>query len=132
MTATATALPTPMVRHYLRVKSEHPDEILLYRIGDFYETFGEDAQEASRILNITLTKKHIGNGRTLPLACIPYHTLDNYLAKLIRARRRVAICDQTADKNDNFLASVAPVSGFNPVSLSPSSRSVADAYLRCE
>ncbi len=94
------SLPTPMVRHYLRVKGEHPNEILLYRIGDFYETFGEDAQETSRILNITLTKKHVGNGRTLPLAGIPYHALESYLGKLVRAGKKVAICEQMEDAKE--------------------------------
>lgn len=93
-------LPTPMVRHYLRVKAERPDQILLYRIGDFYETFGEDAVETSRILNITLTKKHIGSGRTLPLAGIPYHALETYLGKLIRAGKKVAICEQIEDARE--------------------------------
>jgi len=92
--------PTPMVRHYLRVKGEHPDEILLYRIGDFYETFGDDAVDTSRILNITLTKKHVGNGRTMPLAGIPYHSLDGYLGKLVRAGKRIAICEQIEDAAD--------------------------------
>jgi DNA mismatch repair protein MutS len=90
-----------MVRQYLRIKAEHPGEILLFRIGDFYETFGEDAHAASEILGIALTKKHIGNGKTLPLAGIPYHALDAYLGKLIRAGRRVAICEQVEDARDS-------------------------------
>ncbi|MCH8333243.1 DNA mismatch repair protein MutS, partial [Candidatus Sumerlaeota bacterium] len=88
---------TPMVRQYMRIKSEHPNDILLFRLGDFYETFGEDAHETSRILGIALTKKHIGNGRTMALAGIPYHALDNYLGRLIQAGKRVAICDQVED-----------------------------------
>ncbi len=94
--AKQTAL-TPMVRQYQQIKAQHPDEILLFRLGDFYETFGEDAKQAADLLNITLTRKHIGQGRTLPLAGIPYHALDGYLAKLIRAGRRVAICEQVED-----------------------------------
>lgn len=86
-----------MVRQYQQIKARHPDEILLYRIGDFYETFGNDAKTAAEILGITLTRKHVGKGQTLPLAGIPYHALDGYLAKLIRAGRRVAICEQTQD-----------------------------------
>ena len=69
-----------MVRQYLRIKGDHPEEILFFRIGDFYETFGEDARTTSEILGIALTKKHVGNGRTMPLAGIPYHALDTYLA----------------------------------------------------
>ncbi len=88
---------TPMVRQYQQIKAQHPDEILLFRLGDFYETFGDDARATAEILGITLTRKHIGQGRTLPLAGIPYHALDGYLAKLIRAGRRVAICDQVED-----------------------------------
>ena len=88
---------TPMVHQYQQIKARHPDDLLLFRIGDFYETFGEDAKDASRLLNITLTRKHVGKGRTLPLAGIPYHALDAYLAKLIRAGRRVAICEQVED-----------------------------------
>src|SRR5262245_38615623 len=88
---------TPMVRQYQQLKAQHPDDLLLFRIGDFYETFGEDAKLAAEILNITLTRKHVGQGRTLPLAGIPYHALDGYLAKLVRAGRRVAICEQMED-----------------------------------
>jgi DNA mismatch repair protein MutS len=88
---------TPMVRQYQQIKAQHPDDLLLFRIGDFYETFGDDAKAAAEILGITLTRKHIGQGRTLPLAGIPYHALDQYLARLIRAGRRVAICDQVED-----------------------------------
>ena len=88
---------TPMIRQYQQIKARHPDEILLYRIGDFYETFGNDAKKAAEILSITLTRKHVGKGQTLPLAGIPYHALDGYLAKLIRAGQRVAICEQTED-----------------------------------
>ncbi len=90
-----------MVRQYHRIKAEHPEDILLFRVGDFYETFGEDAQEASAILGITLTKKHVGNGRTLPLAGIPYHALDTYLGRLVRAGKRVAICEQVEDARES-------------------------------
>ena len=89
-----------MVRQYQQIKARHPEDILLFRIGDFYETFGEDAKQAAEILNITLTRKHVGQGKTLPLAGIPYHALDQYLAKLIRAGRRVAICEQVQDPKD--------------------------------
>jgi len=91
---------TPLVRQYQQIKAQHPDDLLLYRIGDFYETFGNDAKVAAEILNITLTRKHVGKGQTLPLAGIPYHALDAYLAKLIRAGRRVAICEQVQDPKE--------------------------------
>lgn len=90
-----------MVRQYHRIKAEHPEDILLFRVGDFYETFGDDAHEASAILGITLTKKHVGNGRTLPLAGIPYHALDSYLGRLVRAGKRVAICEQVEDASES-------------------------------
>lgn len=88
---------TPMVRQYQQIKAHHPDEILLYRIGDFYETFGEDAKTTAEVLGIVLTRKHVGKGQTLPLAGIPYHALESYLAKLVRAGHRVAICEQIGD-----------------------------------
>jgi DNA mismatch repair protein MutS len=86
-----------MVRQYSRVKAQYPDMILMFRLGDFYEMFNEDAQIASRVLDIALTKKHIGNGQTMPLAGIPYHALDSYLAKFIKAGHKVAICEQLED-----------------------------------
>ncbi len=85
------------MRQYQRIKMEHQDELLLFRLGDFYESFGEDAKLAADILNITLTKKHVAKGKTLPLAGIPYHALDNYLNKLIKAGLKVAICEQMED-----------------------------------
>ncbi|MCX8038216.1 MAG: DNA mismatch repair protein MutS [Candidatus Sumerlaeia bacterium] len=88
---------TPMVRQYSRIKAQYPDTILMFRLGDFYEMFNEDAHTASRVLEITLTKKHIGDGRTMPLAGIPYHALDRYLAVFLRAGYRVAICEQLED-----------------------------------
>jgi DNA mismatch repair protein MutS len=88
---------TPMVRQYSRIKAQYPDMILMFRLGDFYEMFNEDAQTASRVLEIALTKKHIGNGQTMPLAGIPYHALDSYLARFIKAGYKVAICEQLED-----------------------------------
>ncbi len=88
---------TPMIRQYQQIKANHPDDILFFRIGDFYETFGEDARQTAALLGITLTRKHVGKGQTLPLAGIPYHALDGYLRKMIAAGRRVAICDQVED-----------------------------------
>ena len=78
---------TPMLKQYLELKKKHPDAIILYRVGDFYETFCDDAKEAHDILGITLTAR-AGN----PLAGFPYHALDTYLPRLVRAGKRVAIC----------------------------------------
>jgi DNA mismatch repair protein MutS len=88
---------TPMMRQYREVKSACGDAILMFRLGDFYEMFEQDARIASEVLDLTLTKKHIGGGKTVPLAGIPFHALNNYLFKLTRAGYRVAICEQTED-----------------------------------
>jgi DNA mismatch repair protein MutS len=85
---------TPMIAQYHRVKGEHPEAILLFRVGDFYETFFEDAVEASRILGITLTSRNHGREGQVPLAGIPHHALERYLSRLLRAGKKVAICDQ--------------------------------------
>jgi len=88
---------TPLMKQYQGIKAKYPDAILLFRIGDFYETFGEDAKQVSNILGIVLTKKSIGNNATTELAGFPYHSMDSYLPKLVRAGHRVAICDQLED-----------------------------------
>jgi len=85
---------TPMMQQYLRIKSEYPDSILFYRMGDFYEMFYEDAAEASKILDITLTKRGKSNGADIPMAGVPWHQAEGYLARLVAAGRRVAICEQ--------------------------------------
>ncbi len=84
---------TPLMRQYAEMKAEHPDAILLYRVGDFYETFGEDAERAAGVLGITLTSRNNG-GSDVPLAGFPYHSLEVYLPKLVRAGFRVALCEQ--------------------------------------
>ncbi len=95
---------TPLMRQYYATKAKYPDAILLYRMGDFYETFGEDAITTSRILGITLTKRSSGSPGTVELAGFPYHAIDNYLPKLVRAGQRVAICEQLEDpKKTKFL-----------------------------
>lgn len=91
------AVETPLMKQYFRIKSQHPDAILLFRVGDFYETFGEDAVKASDILGITLTKRANGSASYVDLAGIPYHAIDTYLPKLVRAGQRVAICEQLED-----------------------------------
>ncbi len=88
---------TPMMKQFNEIKGKHPDAILLFRCGDFYETFSTDAIQASQILGITLTKRANGSGKTIELAGFPHHALDTYLPKLVRAGRRVAICDQLED-----------------------------------
>ncbi|MBP1646148.1 MAG: mismatch repair protein MutS [Bacteroidetes bacterium] len=88
---------TPLMRQYNAMKAKFPDAILLFRVGDFYETFGKDAVEASKILGITLTKRANGKEKDLELAGFPYHSIDTYLPKLIRAGKRCAICEQLED-----------------------------------
>lgn len=88
---------TPMMKQYVEIKREHPDAILLFRVGDFYETFSDDAIAASEILGITLTRRANGAAHFVELAGFPHHALDTYLPKLVRAGRRVAICDQLED-----------------------------------
>ncbi|MEE4197516.1 MAG: DNA mismatch repair protein MutS [Bacteroidales bacterium] len=85
------------MKQYYQVKRKHPDAILLFRVGDFYETFGEDAIKAAEILGITLTKRANGTASSVELAGVPYHALDTYLPKLVRAGQRVAICEQLED-----------------------------------
>jgi DNA mismatch repair protein MutS len=88
---------TPLLRQYNAIKAQYPHYVLMMRMGDFYEMFGEDARIASEILGITLTKRPWGEGQEMPLAGVPYHTLESYLAKFVRAGRKVAICDQVED-----------------------------------
>ena len=88
---------TPLMTQYYEMKSKHPDAILLFRVGDFYETFSEDAISASEILGITLTRRANGKNNPVELAGFPHHALDTYLPKLVRAGRRVAICEQLED-----------------------------------
>lgn len=88
---------TPLMRQYFKVKEEHPDTILLFRVGDFFETFDEDAKLASKVLGITLTKRANGKAAFVPLAGFPHHAIDTYLPKLVRAGYRVAICEQVED-----------------------------------
>ena len=88
---------TPIRRQYLKIKSAHPDAILLFRMGDFYETFDDDAVLAAQELDITLTSRSMGKGLRVPLAGVPAHSLDNYLARLIKKGHKVAICEQLSD-----------------------------------
>ncbi len=88
---------TPARQQYLRLKAEHPDAILLYRMGDFYEMFDEDAHTAARVLGITLTSREFGRGGRVPMAGIPYHALNGYLRRFLRAGYRLAICEQLSE-----------------------------------
>ena len=88
---------TPMMKQFLDLKAKHPDAVMLFRCGDFYETYSDDAVIAAEILGITLTKRANGQGKTIEMAGFPHHALDTYLPKLIRAGKRVAICDQLED-----------------------------------
>ena len=88
---------TPMLRQYLEVKAEHPDAVLMYRMGDFYEMFFDDARKAAPILEVQLTARNRGTGNEAPMCGIPHHALEGYLAKLLAAGLKVAICDQVED-----------------------------------
>jgi DNA mismatch repair protein MutS len=88
---------TPLMKQYYAIKAKHPDAILLFRVGDFYETFGEDAIRTAEILGITLTRRANGSASYVELAGFPYHALDTYLPRLVRAGQRVAICEQLED-----------------------------------
>jgi len=92
-----TSAETPLMQQHSHIKAKYPGALLLFRVGDFYETFGEDAVTASRILGIILTKRANGSGTSIELAGFPHHSLDTYLPKLVRAGQRVAICDQLED-----------------------------------
>jgi DNA mismatch repair protein MutS len=91
---------TPLMKQYNAIKAKHPGALLLFRVGDFYETFGEDAIKASKVLDIVLTKRANGSASHIELAGFPHHSLDTYLPKLVRAGNRVAICDQLEDPKD--------------------------------
>ncbi|MCF6192932.1 MAG: DNA mismatch repair protein MutS [Kangiellaceae bacterium] len=88
---------TPMMRQYLAIKSEHPEVLLFYRMGDFYELFFDDAKKAAEWLGITLTHRGKSNGEPIPMAGVPYHAVDNYLARLVKQGKSVAICEQIGD-----------------------------------
>jgi len=88
---------TPMMQQFLRIKSEHPNELVFYRMGDFYEMFFDDAKKASRLLDITLTARGKSSGEPIPMAGIPHHSAEGYLAKLVRLGESVAICEQVGD-----------------------------------
>jgi DNA mismatch repair protein MutS len=92
-----SANETPLMKQYNAIKAKYPGALLLFRVGDFYETFGQDAVTAARVLDIVLTKRGNGSASEIELAGFPHHALDSYLPKLVRAGHRVAICDQLED-----------------------------------
>ena len=93
----ANSTTTPLMKQYLTIKGQHKDAILFFRMGDFYEMFYEDAKVGSKVLGITLTSRAHGKAANVPLAGFPYHALDNYLGKMVKAGYRVAICEQVED-----------------------------------
>ena len=88
---------TPMMRQYLQLKAEHPNELLFYRMGDFYELFYDDARQAAELLDITLTARGQSGGQPIPMAGVPYHSAENYIARLVRSGHAIAICEQIGD-----------------------------------
>ena len=99
---TSKVAETPLMAQFKEIKGEHPDALVLFRIGDFYETFGKDAVEASEVLGITLTRRMNGKSDTIELAGFPYHALDSYLPKLIAAGQKVALCEESKDNSQNM------------------------------
>ena len=93
----STSIHTPMMQQYLRIKAEHPDVLLFYRMGDFYELFHDDAEKAARLMDITLTARGQSAGAPIPMAGVPYHAVAGYLAKLMKLGESVAICEQIGD-----------------------------------
>ena len=97
MSSEPTAIHTPMMRQYLAIKAEYPDMLVFYRMGDFYELFYDDAKRAAKLLDITLTSRGKSGGNSIPMAGVPYHAVEGYLAKLVRKGESVAICEQIGD-----------------------------------
>jgi len=97
MTEPALAQNSPMITQYLRIKAQHPDALLFYRMGDFYELFFEDARRAAALLDITLTARGTSAGQPIPMAGVPFHSVEPYLAKLVRKGECVAVCEQQGD-----------------------------------
>src|SRR5688572_16005993 len=97
MNDVALSQHTPMMQQYLRIKAQNPDVLLFYRMGDFYELFYEDARRAARLLDITLTTRGNSAGQPIHMAGVPFHSVDGYLAKLVRKGESVAVCEQIGD-----------------------------------
>ena len=97
MKAEVAHVHTPMMRQYLRIKSDYPDMLMFYRMGDFYELFYDDAKRAAVRLDITITARGKSGGNAIPMCGVPYHAIEGYLAKLVRKGESVAICEQIGD-----------------------------------
>src|SRR5690554_6606742 len=97
MSSDKSNLHTPMMQQYLKIKAEHPDELVFYRMGDFYEPFFDDAKKASELLDVTLTARGKSGGSPIPMAGVPYHAAEGYLARLVWAGISEAICEQIGD-----------------------------------
>ena len=97
MNDTALEKHTPMMQQYLKLKAQHSDMLLFYRMGDFYELFYEDAERAAKLLDITLTQRGTSNGQPIKMAGVPYHAVEQYLARLVKLGESVAICEQIGD-----------------------------------
>src|SRR5262245_61687137 len=93
----ASAAHTPMIQQYLRIKAEHPGMLLFYRMGDFYELFFDDAEKAAKLLDITLTTRGASAGSPIRMAGVPYHAVEQYLARLVKLGESVVICEQVGD-----------------------------------
>ena len=97
MNANVSPVHTPMMQQYLRIKADYSDMLVFYRMGDFYELFFDDARRAAKLLDITLTARGKTGGNAIPMAGVPYHAVEGYLAKLVRKGESVAICEQIGD-----------------------------------
>ena len=97
MSAVDTSQHTPLMRQYFAAKAEYPDTLVFFRMGDFYELFYEDARKAARLLDITLTQRGASAGAPIPMAGVPYHAVEGYLARLVKLGESVAICEQLGD-----------------------------------
>src|SRR6476469_416104 len=95
--AAASSGHTPMMQQYLRIKAEHPNSLVFYRMGDFYELFYDDARRAAKLIDITLTSRGQSAGEPIPMAGVPHHSVETYLARLVRKGESVAICEQIGD-----------------------------------
>lgn len=107
-------LHTPMMRQYLALKAENPDILLFYRMGDFYELFYDDAKKAAALLDISLTKRGQSAGQPIPMAGVPYHAVEGYLAKLVQLGESVAICEQVGDPATSKVPLSAKSCGLSP------------------
>lgn len=124
-TTNNTTTETPIMKQYNDLKKKHPDALLLFRCGDFYETYNKDAEDAAEILGITLTKRNNGASQGDAMAGFPYHALDTYLPKLVRAGKRIAICEQLEDPKGKTLVKrgvtelISPTQEVKPDKLPP-------------